>query len=77
MNVKFNDISCKPLEVTIRDKIGIIIKLQEIDQILDKINYLSRNYDNFVTKIKELRKANIYNYQHSVDYAFSQLNDKF
>ena len=77
MNVKFNDISYEPLEVTIRDKIGIIIKPQEIDQILDKINYLSRNYDNFVTKIKELRKANIYNYQHSVDYAFSQLNDKF
>ena len=76
MNVKFNDISCEPLEVTIRDKIGIIVKLQEIDKIFDKMDHLSRNYDNFVAKIKELRKANIYNYQHSVDYAFSQLNDK-
>ena len=76
-NVKFNDISSEPLEVTIRDKIGIVVAIQEVDQILDKIGDLSKNYDNYVTKIKELRKANIYNYQHSVDYAFSQLNDKF
>ena len=76
MNVKFNDISSEPLEVTIRDKIGIVVAIQEVDQILDKIDDLSKNYDNYVTKIKKLRKEIIYNYQHSADYAFSQLNDK-
>ena len=76
LNVKFNDIPSEPLEVTIRDKIGIVVAIQEVDQILDKIGDLSKNYDNYVTKIKKLRKEIIYNYQHSADYAFSQLNDK-
>ena len=60
LNQNVNDISLKPIEISIREKIGHIIKPNNLKDILEKIDDQSKSKD-----IKQIRFDTVYNIQNS------------
>ena len=52
MNKEFNDISIEPLESKIRNKIGITIKIDEVENILNFIDGLQLNKEEVIKIFK-------------------------
>jgi len=60
-NIKYNDISHVPIEITLRDQIGIIVKLDNIKYINKYLQEIDNKKSYFQNNILEARKKYIYN----------------
>ena len=70
MNKEFNDISIEPLESKIRNKIGITIKIDEVENILNFIDGLQLNKEEVIKNIQTMRNKYIYNFKKSATEAY-------
>ena len=60
-NLKYNDISHLPIEITLRDQIGIIVKLENIGNMNKYLEELNNKKKYFQDNIINARKKYIYN----------------
>ncbi len=67
-NKNFNDIEEIPIEIKIRDKIGIIIEPEELKNIVLYIEKLRSNLDYYKSNILEQREKYIFNFRLSSSY---------
>tara|TARA_B000000532_G_C18519509_1_gene256668 strand:- start:53 stop:487 length:435 start_codon:yes stop_codon:yes gene_type:complete len=67
-NKNFNDIEEIPIEIKIRDKIGIIIEPEELQNIVLYIEKLRSNLDYYKSNILEQREKYIFNFKLSSSY---------
>tara|TARA_B100001013_G_scaffold49583_1_gene26017 strand:+ start:405 stop:1586 length:1182 start_codon:yes stop_codon:yes gene_type:complete len=64
-NPYYNDITCKPLENSIRNLIGKIISPNELENIPKTIESTYENIECFKTKIQKIQKQTIFNLEQS------------
>jgi len=64
-NNKFNDLSICPIEISIRDKIGIVIEPNDMHKICKYIKIIKSNKDFFKKNIRKERKKYLYNFKTS------------
>ena len=64
-NPHYNDITCKPLENSIRNLIGKIISPNELENIPKIIESTYENIECFKTKIQKIQKQTIFNLEQS------------
>ena len=64
-NPYYNDITCKPLENSIRNLIGKIISPNELESIPKIIESTYENIECFKTKIQKIQKQTIFNLEQS------------
>lgn len=69
-NHKYNDISHLPIEITLRDQIGIIVKLENIGNINKYLEELTNKKKYFRDNIINARKKYIYNLGNSEEKIF-------
>ncbi len=60
-NKEYEKIGLVPFEISIRDKIGEIVPVQNIETIPDRIEFLYSNSNNFENKIQKIRNNAIFN----------------
>ena len=60
-NKEYEKIELVPFEISIRDKIGEIIAVQNIETIPERIEFLYGDGNNFENKIQKIRNASIFN----------------
>ena len=60
-NKEYEKIGLVPFEISIRDKIGEVISVQNIETIPDRIEFLYSNSNNFENKIQKIRNNAIFN----------------
>ena len=60
-NKEYEKIGLVPFEISIRDKIGEVISVQNIETIPDRIEFLYSNSNNFENKIQKIRNDAIFN----------------
>ena len=70
MNKKFNDISIEPLEYKIRKEIGIIVKIEEVENITSFIDSLEFKKEKMKKNIQTMREKYIYNFKQSAFEAY-------
>lgn len=61
MNPEYQKIDTVPLNIDLRDKIGIDLDLDELNKLPETIEYLFENSDAYYDKIGEILKQNVYN----------------
>ena len=64
-NSSYDKISCKPLEVSIRNLIGKVISPNELKSLPEIIESTYENIDFFTTKIQEVRNQTVFNFGQS------------
>ena len=60
-NPDFEDIRCKPIEISIRTEIGDVISPNQLDELPKKINSLFENLEKFRKRIREVRLKTVFN----------------
>ena len=60
-NPDFEDIHCKPIEISIRTEIGDVISPNQLDELPKKINSLFENLEKFRKRIREVRLKTVFN----------------
>ena len=60
-NKEYDKINLVPFEISIRDKIGEIIAVQNIETIPERIEFLYDPSNNFENKIQKIRNDSIFN----------------
>ena len=58
---EYEKIGLVPFEISIRDKIGEVVSVQNIETIPDRIEFLYSNSNNFENKIQKIRNDAIFN----------------
>ena len=80
MNPEYERISCVPLDISLRDEIGISIDTDKLNALYDTVKYLTEHYDEYREKISLTLNRNIFNIGHSNqvagDYIITALADK-
>ncbi len=66
-NPNFKDVSCQPLEVAIREEIGTIVPLEQIDKIPEKIEALFWDKADFQERIRKIRSRTVFNIGRSAE----------
>lgn len=61
MNPEYQKIDTVPLNIDLRDKIGIDLDLDELEKLPETIDYLLRNSDAYYEKIGKIAEENVYN----------------
>ena len=60
-NKEYEKIGLEPFEISIRDKIGEIVSIQNIESIPERIEFLYGHINNFQNKIQKIRNNAIFN----------------
>ena len=60
-NPNFEDISCEPLEVAIRTKIGDVVSPDQLNTVPEKIESLCENHHDFKERIRQIRSRTVFN----------------
>ena len=60
-NKEYEKIGLVPFEISIRDKIGEVVSVQNVETIPDRIEFLYSNSNNFENKIQKIRNDAIFN----------------
>ena len=60
-NKEYENIGLVPFEISIRDKIGEVVSVQNVETIPDRIEFLYSNSNNFENKIQKIRNDAIFN----------------
>ena len=64
-NKEYEKIGLVPFEISIRDKIGKIVSIQNIETIPECIEFLYSNVNEFQNRIKKIRNDVIFNIEES------------
>ena len=72
-NQKYKDLGIEPLEVDIREKIGILLNPDQLDKIPDVISKLLSKKNNFKKQINDLRNEYVYSIGKSSDIAATEI----
>ena len=72
-NKDYKDLDIEPIEVSIRDKIGSILSMEDISQIGKESDYLIKNAQIHYEKITRLCEKYIFNIGHSGDAGADEL----
>ena len=80
MNPNYQKIAAVPLDISLRDEIGVSLDTDQLDEIADKIDWLLKRRGDIREQIKEVRDRNIYNIGSSAavggSYIISRLQEK-
>ena len=80
MNFEYKKIKIEPINIWIRNEIGVIVKLNELNNINKIINEMIKNKDKYSKKITKLVDSSIYNLNHSseigANYIIETLQNK-
>ena len=60
-NKEYEKIGLEQFEISIRDKIGEIVSIQNIEDIPERIEFLYANINDFENKIQKIRNDAIFN----------------
>ena len=60
-NKEYEKIGLEPFEISIRDKIGEIVSIQNIETIPERIEFLYGHVTEFKSKIEKIRNNAIFN----------------
>ncbi len=60
-NFGYQELAITPIEISYREEVGIVLSIEEIDKLADKIEELYETAKIFQIKIKKSRQQNIYN----------------
>ena len=74
-NEEYNKYGIEPFELGIRDKIGVIVKSEGLENITTVIENLKADKDKYKEKITTLRETNIYNFNNSSKIAVKHINN--
>ncbi|MDR1267198.1 MAG: CDP-glycerol glycerophosphotransferase family protein [Holosporales bacterium] len=66
-NKNYMDLGIVPMEIQIRDHLGVNINLEEVSKINAYADDLLKNKKRYVAQIKKFREQNIYNFQRSAE----------
>jgi len=77
-NDRYKELNIEPLELTLREKIGILIQVNDIDLMDDIISNIDSEMEKYKDKIIKLRKDTVYSFNNSSvvssDYIIDELN---
>ena len=73
-NKEYDKIKSVPLEISIRDKIGEIISVQNLEKLPERIEFLCGHITKFQSKIKKIRDDTIFNIGKSGKVAADEIN---
>ena len=73
-NKEYDKIKSIPLEISIRDKIGEIISVQNLEKLPERIEFLCGHITEFQSKIKKIRDDTIFNIGKSGKVAADEIN---
>jgi YidC/Oxa1 family membrane protein insertase len=80
MNPEYKRIPLVPLDISLRDQIGVSIDHDQLHTVLDHVNDLFARREEYAEKIAQVLEANIFNIGNSAkaggDYIISTLRDK-
>jgi len=62
VNPRYKEIGIDPVDISVRDKIGKVLKLKDIDKISDYVNELIINKDKYFERINKSRDEMVYNF---------------
>jgi len=60
-NKEYEKIGLEPFEISIRDKIGEIVSIQNIESIPERIEFLYGHVTEFKSKIEKIRNDAVFN----------------
>lgn len=72
-NQRYKELGIRPLELSLRSKIGVLISPKKIDTVPQVISELIANKVDYKKHIVELRKKNVYAFGHSSDIGASYI----
>lgn len=61
MNPEYDKIECKPYDITIRDKIGKELNMDEINQCGNIVEEFIKNKNDYQMRLKEIREQSVFN----------------
>jgi YidC/Oxa1 family membrane protein insertase len=80
MNPNYKRIAAVPLDISLRDQIGISVDTDKLDTLLDKVNYLLSKREEYRQKITDVMQENIFNIGSSAEkggaYIIETLKEK-
>ena len=74
-NKEYDKIKSVPLEISIRDKIGEIVSVQNLEKLPERIEFLCEHITEFQSKIKKIRDDTIFNIGKSGKVAADEINN--
>ncbi len=74
-NKEYDKIKSVPLEISIRDKIGEIVSVQNLEKLPERIEFLCGHITEFQSKIKKIRDDTIFNIGKSGKVAADEINN--
>ena len=60
-NPNYEELSIEPFEVSIRDKIGVVVRPDEIEKIVAHVEAMTANSSEMRNSLKKLRTEHVYN----------------
>ena len=75
-NKNWRTLGIEPIELQLRDKIGVSVPLERLSEILDGIENLLKNRANWRTTLKELREKHVYNWGCSVKNGVNYIRER-
>jgi YidC/Oxa1 family membrane protein insertase len=80
MNPNYKKIPCVPLDISLRDEIGVSFDVDQLANISEAVDDMITNRQNYSEKITEVLKANIYDIGHASesggDYIIGRIENK-
>ena len=73
-NKNYQEFENKPIELNIRDQIGLILKKEEIENVVEKINTVDFNDKETIKRILKLREKYIFNIKQSSESGIKIIN---
>ena len=61
MNPEYDKIECKPYDITIRDKIGKELNMDEINKCGNIVEEFIKNKNDYQMRLKEIREQSVFN----------------
>lgn len=74
-NEKYIEYENKPIELTSRDQIGLILKKEEIENVIEKINTIDFRDTETIKLLKKIREKYIFNLKKSSESGISALKN--
>jgi YidC/Oxa1 family membrane protein insertase len=80
MNPEYMAIGIEPVDITLRDKLGVSLDIDELDQVAETVSELLANNQEYRDKIRQVVEDNLYNIGHSGEvggeYILQSLKEK-
>lgn len=64
-NPSFEELGITPLELSLRNEVGVVVPLEKLDEVPQIISDLSTSGASYVGRLAELRKQYVYHFGHS------------